>query len=150
MAEVVGVVEKEGGDAEAGLDLEDGEEGGVALAHRLQALDRLPHLSPLLVVVRQPPQPLRHRLHRRPSPEYSTSVAAAAAVAVVFLAGRGPLPVYRSSSWSRRWDSLLVVLDIDMLCVKMKVILGSSNSDESVESSRVHSYFAHVHPIQKS
>lgn len=95
MAEVVGVVEKEGGDAEAGLDLKDGEEGGVALAHRLQALDRLPHLSPLLVVIRQPPQPLRHRLHRRPSPEYSPSAAAAA---VVFSASRGPLPVHRSSS----------------------------------------------------
>lgn len=63
VVDVVGVLEEEGGDAEPSLDLDDGEEGHLALAYGFQALHRLPYLPFALVVVRQPPQPLRYCFH---------------------------------------------------------------------------------------
>lgn len=66
VVDVVGVLEKDGGDAKAGLDLHDGEEGHVALADGLQALHGLGDLSFALVQIRQTPQSLRQCLHFSP------------------------------------------------------------------------------------
>ena len=60
---VVGVPEEELGGAETDLDLHHGIQPRRRLADRLHALYRLPGVAAPLVLLRQPPQPLRHRFH---------------------------------------------------------------------------------------
>lgn len=63
VVDVVRVLQEQGGDTEARFDFDDGEKRHVALAYGFQALHRPPDLPFLLLVVRQRPQPLRHRFH---------------------------------------------------------------------------------------
>lgn len=63
--DVVGVLEKKSSEAEASFDFDDGEKRHRALANGLEAFYSLPYLPPLLVLLRQRPQPFRHRFHRR-------------------------------------------------------------------------------------
>ena len=63
MVDIVRVLEEESRDANTSLDLDDREERDLALAYGFEALDDLPDLALLFVVVRQSPQSLRHRLH---------------------------------------------------------------------------------------
>lgn len=63
VVDVVRVLEEQSGDAKTSLDFDDGEKRHVALAYGFQALHRLPDLASLLLVVRQSPQPFRHRFH---------------------------------------------------------------------------------------
>lgn len=60
VVEVVGVVEEEGGGAEAGADLDEREEGEAPLEDRLHALDRRRVLAGVLGLVRQGPKALHH------------------------------------------------------------------------------------------
>lgn len=63
VVEVVGTGEEDGGEAEAGTDLNKGEEGGAGLEDSLQALDGAAVVAAELGLLCQGPQPLHHGLH---------------------------------------------------------------------------------------
>ncbi|PON69530.1 hypothetical protein PanWU01x14_086530 [Parasponia andersonii] len=61
--DIVGMLEQQSSDSKPSLDLDDGEEGHLALADGFKTLHRFPYLPAPLMVVRQSPKPLRHRFH---------------------------------------------------------------------------------------
>jgi hypothetical protein len=65
MSNVVCVIEEDHGDAETSLDLEDGEEGDMALADSFQAFHSLRNAAALFEALGKKPQALSHGLHGR-------------------------------------------------------------------------------------